>query len=528
MPARKKSKARRTTGGDHAVATRESSVEYSQDAVAVYACGALLATILVIAIWWNRFLPMQDFPQHLFMALVANTYDDPSFNWSDNFVLRNQFGPYRATHLALRGLCYITDPETSGKLLATLYVLLVALAAFRTCRQFGGAAASWGALVFFPLCMHPMYFYGFLNYFLSIPVLVLAVLELKPLIAGPTLWWRVLTQFVLQIALFLLHPYSLLVFIVLALASIPLLAKGRAEVVRAFATTGLAILLFAGGMWHESTLPASPTAAAEEVVPEWWSVNWNFGFLVMHFLGMNYTDASNWWVAGTWATLAGLVVCKCWSALKRRDFDPWIPALLALSLLGFFVLPFSIQSDGRYTFFNARMTPVCFFLGALVVAELPFDRYSGRLLAVLCLALTCHSALLHVRVAQEVESFLPVIEQIEPNAAILPLVGSSRSEHLDYFYFANFHHCFPFYYHILTGGGVNPDVFDRRLMPVGYREGRKPPRPAAWELQNWRESASDYDYVIARRLPPETRTELGLYGELLNLTGPWTLYKLRK
>ncbi len=142
------------------------------DVAVVHVSGLLLVLILICTIWSNRFLPMQDYPQHLFMAEVANTYDDPSRDWADNFELRSPFGPYRATFLAQRALSFITDVLTSGKILATVYVLLIGLLAYRVSRQDGDRIPRWGALLYFPLCLHPMYFYGFFSFTCAIPVLI--------------------------------------------------------------------------------------------------------------------------------------------------------------------------------------------------------------------------------------------------------------------------------------------------------------------------------------------------------------------
>ena len=145
---------------------------FEDDVKTIHVSGSLLVLILICTIWWNRFLPMEDYPQHLFMVEIANTYDDPSLDWAENFELRGQFGPYRATYLVQRALGAVTDVITGGKILATLYVLLVGLLAYRIGHEGGDGIPRWGALLFFPLCMHPMYFYGFFNFTFSIPVLL--------------------------------------------------------------------------------------------------------------------------------------------------------------------------------------------------------------------------------------------------------------------------------------------------------------------------------------------------------------------
>ena len=197
------------------------------DASVVRVSGLILALILIGAIWSNRFLPMQDYPQHLFMAEVANTYDDPSRDWTENFELRRPIGPYRATFLAQRALGLFTDVLTSGRILATAYVLLITLLFFRVSNQGEGGTPKWGALVLFPFCMHPMYFYGFFSFTCALPVLLFTVLDLKTLITNKLNWKSVVRHVALQICIFMLHPYALLVYIVLSFSSILLLGRNN-------------------------------------------------------------------------------------------------------------------------------------------------------------------------------------------------------------------------------------------------------------------------------------------------------------
>lgn len=498
------------------------------DVKTIHVSGLLLVLILICAIWWNRFLPMQDYPQHLFMAAVANTYDDPSLDWAENFELRGQFGPYRATFLALKALGAVTDIETSGKILATLYVLLVGLLFYRVGHEGGDGIPMWGALLFFPLCMHPMYFYGFFNFTFSIPVLLLTLLDMKTLISSPASWKSAGRHVILQLCLFLLHPYSLLVYIVLAFASIALLARDRPQCLRGLSSASLALLLFFGWSWYAGMLTApGDSLSVTGLNPKWWPLEWNFSFLAMSFTGMRFTRDPHWLIAALWATLLLLVLLGFWRHRRESKFNFWFPVLFCMAVAGYFVLPFSIQTDGRYTFFNVRMAPIAFFLLVPIVAALPIGRLAGRIVVVLCLLLTCQSAYLHDRVSSEIEGFVPIFDKMEKNAAVLTLFRGSRSEYLDSFFYANFHSCFPFYYHMLKGGGVNPDMFNRRLMPVGYREGKRPGRPTIREPEKWVEYRAAYDYVLAINMPGIIHRQLEYYGDLVESTGPWSLYKLR-
>jgi hypothetical protein len=77
-------------------------------------------------------------------------------------------------------------------------------------------------------------------------------------------------------------------------------------------------------------------------------------------------------------------------------------------------------------------------------------------------------------------------------------------------------------------GGVNPDLFDNRLMPVAFRPGAKPGRPPHRELHRWVEYSDDYDYIIARQIPPQVRSQLDNAADFELSSGHWLLYKIRK
>jgi hypothetical protein len=203
------------------------------------------AVFLFGVIWWNRFLPMQDYPQHLFMSVVASSYDDSSMGWSANFELRNSIGPYRGVFLAQNAIGNLVGPEAAGKVVATVYMLLMGLLAHCVYRRNSETGAGWGALLLFPLCLHPMYFYGFLNFTLALPLLLLAVLEMENLVKAQFRWQSACVYLLLVFSLFMLHPYVLLVQIVLACASVFMLARGREQFLRGtlYAVVGLIFLV---------------------------------------------------------------------------------------------------------------------------------------------------------------------------------------------------------------------------------------------------------------------------------------------
>jgi hypothetical protein len=190
-------------------------------------------------------------------------------------------------------------------------------------------------------------------------------------------------------------------------------------------------------------------------------------------------------------------------------------------------MPFSVHTDARYTFVNARMAPVLCLLVAVFLATLPLERLFAGVLAITCIVLTAYSVSLHDRVSREIESFIPIFDKMKSGAAILPLVRTSPSAHLDPFFYANFHYNFPFYYHVLKEGGTNPDMFNTKLMPIGYRPGNQPARPPQREPERWTEQRAGYDYVLTLGMSRLVHRQLDYHGVLLDSVGPWRVYKLK-
>jgi hypothetical protein len=489
---------------------------------------SLFTSVLIIlaVIWNNTFLPMQDLPQHLYMAWIANNYDNTALGLADTYLLRDQFGPYRATYLLQRLFSFVVEPTTAVRVIVSLYVLLVAALVLNLQHQGDSGLVGWAGLLLVPAALHPMYFYGFLNFTLSIPVLVFALFDFRKLLLaeGSRRLWP---QALWITALFLIHPYTLLVHIVLVVASIALLARSRDSLLRGLAIFAVCLALFFSWMTYAS---AGSTAAGLEALPDarmvWWPLQYNLNFMAMMFAGMRFSGGGDWLVLSLWLALIPVMAVGFWRAQTSYAVGLWLPLLATLALIGFFVLPFSVQTDARFTFFSVRMAPVFLFLAVAALTALPLHPLAGRLIAVLALCLTLSVAVLHDRVSREVADIAPVIDKMRAGETILPLISNSRSAFLDPIFFAQFHYHGVFYYHLLSPGGANPDLFHNRLMPVAFQDGKRPPRPSQRQLYRWSEYHQYYRYVIGRGLDPRFDAQLTTSTRLLAEAGGWRVYDL--
>ena len=100
-----------------------------RDRVIFAAVVAALTALSLFPLWSSRLLPMQDYPQHLLLAQIASTYHQPGLQWGEWYRVDLGFAPYMLWYLATTLLIPLFGAEAAGKLLISLYILLVSLLA---------------------------------------------------------------------------------------------------------------------------------------------------------------------------------------------------------------------------------------------------------------------------------------------------------------------------------------------------------------------------------------------------------------
>ena len=258
----------------------------------------------------------------------------------------------------------------------------------------------------------------------------------------------------------------------------------------------------------------------------WWPPELNWQFLAMLFAGMRISTNPNLAVALLWGVALLVSIAGFWP--RRGDYRSglWLPVLGVIALAGFFALPFSIQTDARYSFFNTRLATIAQFLLVLVLATLPLVSFAGRALAAVGLALTLLSVQLHYRVAGEIDEIVPVFDDMRTGARLLPLIRGAPSAYLDRRFYGQFHYGTVYYYPVLRQGGTVPGLFNNSLMPVGFKPGREPPGVSMRQLSRLGEYLDQYDYIITRNLPPQLLSQMDWQLSKRLESGPWRLYEV--
>jgi hypothetical protein len=486
-----------------------------------------LGAFLCLALWplWSaRFPPMQDYPQHLAQAHMLAERNNPAFDYQRyfEFHLRPVYATFYLTTLLFSRF---VPAEAAGKLALSLYPALVAVVIARLGRRGAKGVAPWGALLFFPVAFNQQYFMGNVNYILSLPLLVLALLDYEDLLGSPRGAWPITRQCLWQVALAVTHPFSFLAYVSLAVVTTIVARRHTGEFWRkALAPMCMALILLLG-CCLESMVKSSPEAAVPGGM-DWISPKAALQFAALMFTGMQWSGGIKAIPLILWGLMAAVVLGAMAAQWRERGPFSLLHGLwVAAAGLGFLVLPCRI---GAYTGINLRLAPLLYFLIVLLVAQVRFRSwwlYSFVALAGLCLVA---SVARQARLSAETEEIVPILQKIPANSRILPLVFDRASPELDSYWFDPHLHDHN-YYHVLRGGGFSPYLPAAQLNPVRYRPEQRRPAPGEYTPQEfvWEAHSADYQYFLVRGAPAGFAQYMAPTCNLVLVSGQWTLFERR-
>jgi hypothetical protein len=492
---------------------------------------ALLLALTLWPIWQARFPPLQDYPGQLFFADVLRTHGDPASDYDRYYEFA--FHPVYATfYVAVLAFGALVPIEIAGKLALSLYPVLVAIAALVAGRRAAARPGShlcsrgpaWGALLFFPLAFHQQYYFGNLNYFLALPLLVLAELDVERMLERTLTRSSVLRQVAWQVALIVTHPLCLLVHAAGA-AIIGVASRPRAwrEI---GAVLGIAALLL--GAMYAAERGTRLASVSQTAGTAWLPPLETLRFFGLMFTGMLPLRDAQPVTVVLWIAIVAVIATslfgrrqeRAWSSLSRPRC-----ILLAIATLAMFATPFR---RGDYSYLNVRLAAWVYFLIALCATEIPFRAWSGAAITALSAACLVSSAAMQARISRETEDIVPIARAMLPHARFLPLVFEAASPELDPFWFAP--HVQEYnYYHVISGGGFNPYLFGSPVDPVRQKSGAERPAPgvAQPDAFTWEQYGADYDYILVRGSREGLAEYLGLHAVQVVASGKWTLFARR-
>ena len=516
---------------------RSSLGPAASQSVALLLAAGLFTAAALAAIWSVRFLPMQDYPQHLLQAHIVGAVHADNLDFSSHFDARLRVAPYVTFYAVAAALARVLPIEVAGKLAVSLYVLAVAGMVFQLVLRGGGDAlrgrgwgGGWGLLLFFPFMFSQAYYLGMINYLYSLPLLVMALVDHERLGKGPVRWWIWCRQVLWLAALFLTHPFTYLVYVGLALGGACLSVRRPSECLRGLVAPVLAAGFFVVWMLTHDGESMGPGS------PKWLSWQENLAFYGYLFTGMRWFDGVDKLSVLVWSGVA-VVVGRGLLAARGDGPDRLDRYLLyfALASLAVFVLPFRVKmGNENWHHVNLRLAPLAMFFLAMIVGRLRFTGgWAVALVALVALAMG-QSLLKQRRISAEIEQIAPVVEEMAPNAVVLPLVFDHETPQLDAIFFDVHLHDHN-YYHLRVGGGVNPYLFSHELMPVQYRPRAVRPAPPSYrpERFTWARHAADYRYLLIRKPAFVSEAYDAFLARLAERTrrvkssGPWVLLEVR-
>ncbi|MBI3557255.1 MAG: hypothetical protein HY074_13410 [Deltaproteobacteria bacterium] len=480
---------------------------------------ALFTLAALWPIWSDRFLAMQDYPLHLLQTQMIQFRNDPAFDYSRNFELVLSAGPYMTFYALTLAFGLLFPIEVAGKLSVSVYVLLVAGLVLAISRYRRTDFPSWGLLVFFPLIFNQQFFLGNVNFLYSMPLLLLALLDLERAHKGP---WSAVRMLGWQLSLFFTHPFTFLLYV--AMGAFLLLWDMRLKS-RPAAHWRLVLLTAAGCLqacWLLFERQASQAEGAIAAAPKWVPLKSSLNYLGFMFNSGGFSRLA----VIPWLAVLAVVALALWQERKSRARHSlrylWLAAACALAV---FVFPFRLYD---YTFINLRMAALAYFFVALFLGGV---RFSPVAVAVLVLSLAwCMFGLIakQHRISVEIAEVLPVVEVIPRNSTLLPLVFDRSSPEFAGTTFDPHLHDHN-YYHLVVGGGFNPYLFQTHLNPVRYKPQARRPAPAQYQpfLFRYEQHGAPYQYYLVRGGRPADEAYFSRFSTVIKKSGRWALYRQR-
>ena len=478
------------------------------------------AALVALPVLLFRYIPAQDYPEHLAAIRVVHSLSDPQFGLSRDFVL--SFGRTNCLFFYVLGsaLAYVTGVWCAGKLLCAacvattfLGVRALALALRRDERV---------ALFSIPLLYGPLFVLGLLPFLCAVSLSLWTIAIAIRALDRPTLR-NIVALLVMSLLLSQSHPLPYAVFL-LALAGH--LARGhRLLVALAIAPSVVVFIAWLVG-----------TAAGDQVRSMFSRSGGGEGVSLAHAL----VSVATWTVdafrdrsdecfgIAMLAVAVAATVLGCRQAAAR-------PRLLLHGLAPIGCAIVYLFGEWRHGYTAPLSQRYALIATLLVLPLLRFPR--GRLRAHVTAALlvvglgTLVNVVVHFeRFDREAGNFDQLIAHIAPRRHVAALIFDSESTSMRFFPFLHF----AAYYQVARGGVVKFSFVGYNHWPIDFRDGRYPPPGApaepGWEFRPRSVSVSDeplpyYDAVITRGAgfaPP-----LGTFERRFE-SGGWSLWERSK
>lgn len=470
-------------------------------ALRAYRCCALfLASICCLGLWIAPAVPMQDYPQHLFVSAVLQ--GDAHASWAQDYEAALSVTPYSGIYWVLGWLTPVFSLDGAGRAIITAYFALFAWLAVHLSRA--TVTPPWSALWLFPFALNQAYFHGFLNYLITLPLLLIALSQLRH--AESRRWQRldVLGHAAVLVLILWFHPLTIYVYAGLALCE---LALSRAALTSTWLRA--APLLAVAGL----LVSWQVVAYRDRTSFVYWPLADTTAYFGQLILGLR-ADPLSVLLHALACALVGLVLVRIplRGAITRRDI-----LQLSAAVFAYFALPYQI---GSYSCVNWRLAPLPFLLLALMLARVSLPARAAWLVSAVAVAFTCDAAYLQLEVGRESSEILPLARSVAPQRSVVAVAldSSSKLLHPKFFYLMHRHEIF---YYQAASGALSPHLWRLPLMPVRYRAQPEPrePRSIAEII------SQQYPLVFARGVTLELAQALGAAYRPHQANGSWVVFE---
>lgn len=472
-----------------------------------------------------RYPPIQDFPAHL---LVARIVAAPEL-FASAYEVDLRPSPYVAFYALAALLQRFATPLVAGKLIVAAAVTSLPWSMLVLVRALGGRP-SLLHLVAFPICFSSVYYTGLLNYLIGLPFVLLGLAAAARGFESGSRQWNDAAFFACAVAACLAHPIALALLAILTAALFA--ARWRAARAAGAPRPRLPIAPFAAlAALVAWTLVVSEGAGAATRDVRFVGPVFTTRFLIDPFVG-TYAAPWHWLSRFAYAAIAAVAVAAARRAWRARG-SVWaapasrpLAAILAVSLVLLYVLPFRVGVSGNY--FNVRLALLAHLLGvalAGVLAGEALRRVDKALLGVTLALLLANAASAHVRFDREARAAEGVFAAMAPGRSVLPLPFEMPSRVFQRRHWNQLYLHFHDYYHV-EKGGIDPYIGDwNPLFPFRYT-GPRLAAPGEYRPRAFRFEAhgAAFDYILARGTPTERVMEdLLANTRLVSSVSPWLL-----
>ena len=484
----------------------------------------LLAANLVL-VWALPLIPAQDLPQHLTYIRIFADYDNPALPFHDFYVLPRGFQPYDSVYLLLAFIARHSSVLFALRLTLSVYVVLVFVAYDVLSASIHGRPGDRRSIIPMPNgVMASMVVWssalamGFLQYFLCVPLVMLAVAALVRGSNKDAPDWVVLSAVPAAAAVASIHLVAagaLSVFAVLhTLVWIRKPEVKQRAVMAGVVVGSILTTLVLWRLWGGEVLGARPRGTSFAIA---WQNAQGFEF-VNTMLDATWYDPPVTFNYLTWGTLGpyrilGLAVAASAVVTCITQVVPsYTPDDLRVEARGYArtawafalftcLIPWGIQVPSEITWLNFRLISLAFALLLPLIPPRWFEVERSRAALIgLSLVYLGNFTVHAIGFNYEAAGATRLLAKVPNHETLLSLVFRSRSS-----YFAKgmrLTHFLPMYFTVLDGG-ICSQFWARYTehLPIDYRPGKRPAQPDDWSPQHFDETKhlKDVGYVILQR-----------------------------